>query len=437
MIRSWEGFNLGRRDVMIFIMCLCVCWVGYLIQSPKLLDEVPQKLVLDEVPQKLVLDVVQQTQTTVNNQNHLWITLAKHILSKKSPKSNVVFSPLSIHGIMGLTAAGSKGQTLDQVLSFLKTKTLDELNTRASKLVSLMADGSSSGGPSLSSANSAWIDQTLSLKASFKQVLDNVYKATCKQVNFLNKADEAVVEVNSWAEKQTNGLIKGVLPADAVSIETRLILANAVYFKGTWKEKFDPSMTQDSDFHLIDGSKVKVPFMRSYYQKQLVCDYDGFKVLGLPYSQGEDKRRFTMYMFLPNEKDTIPFLIEKIGSESDFLERYIPRQQVEVGRLMIPKFNISSGFEVSDMLKELGLVLPFTTGGLTEIADESLRVSSINHKAFLEVNEEGTEAAAATTEVADGPSVNFTADHPFLFVIREDVSGEVLFMGQVVNPSVH
>lgn len=337
---------------------------------------------------------------------------------------------------MGLIAAGSKGQTLYQVLSFLKTKTLDELNTHVSKLVSLMADGSSSGGPSLYSANSAWIDQTLSLKTSFKQVLINVYKATCKQVNFFNKA-EAVIEVNSWAEKQTNGLIKGVLPADAGSHETRLILANAMYFKGTWKEQFDPSMTTDSDFHLIDGTKVKVPFMRSY-EKQLVCEYDGFKVLGLPYSHGEDKRRFTMYMFLPNEIDTIPFLIEKLGSESDFLERYIPRKKVEVGgRFMIPKFNISFGFEASNMFKELGLVLPFTTGGLTEMADESLRVASINHKAFLEVNEEGTEAAAATTGVADGLSVDFAADHPFLFVIREDVSGEVLFMGQVVNPSVH
>ncbi|GKA44181.1 serine protease inhibitor family protein, partial [Tanacetum coccineum] len=106
------------------------------------------------------------------------------------------------------------------------------------KLVSLLADGSSSGRPSLSTANSAWIDQTLSLKTSFKQVLNNVYKATCKQVNFLNKPVEAVIEVNSWAEKQTNGLIKGVLPADAVSSEIRLILANAVHFKGTWKKEF-------------------------------------------------------------------------------------------------------------------------------------------------------------------------------------------------------
>ncbi|GKB94716.1 serine protease inhibitor family protein, partial [Tanacetum coccineum] len=251
------------------------------VSEEPILDEVPQKPVLDEVPQKLVLNEVQQTQTTVNNQNHLWITL--------------------------IMAAGSKGQTLDQVLSFLKDKTLDELNTRVTMLVSLMANGSSSGGPSLSSANNAWIDQSLSLKISFKQVLNNVYKATCKQVDFWNKPVEAVIEVNSWAEKQTNGLIKGVHPSDAVSSETRLILANEVL------------------------------------EKQLVCEYAGFKVLGLPYSQG--------------------------------------------------------------------LVLSFTCGGLIEMADEGLRVSSIHHKAFLEVNKEGTEAAAATGMVVDGLSVDVVAYH--------------------------
>nr|GFB15473.1 serine protease inhibitor (SERPIN) family protein [Tanacetum cinerariifolium] len=258
---------------------------------------------------------------------------------------------------------------------------------------------------------------------------------------FTTLAIEAVAEVNTWIEKQTTGLIKDILPVNAVTRATRLILANTVYFKGSWTLKFDPSMTKDSDFHLFDGNTVKVPFMTSY-RNQLVHEYDGFKVLGLPYSQGVDKRRFTMYMFLPNEKDGIPSLIQKIGSQSDFLERHIPREQVRVGRFMIPKFNISFSFETSDMLKELGLVLPFTPGALTEMADEGLHVSSIHHKAFLEVNEEGTEAAAATTMVVNtlgitpGP-VDFVADHPFLFTIREDMSGEVLFMGQVANPNVH
>ncbi|GJR58056.1 serine protease inhibitor family protein [Tanacetum coccineum] len=292
-----------------------------------------------------------------------------------------------MHGMLGLIAAGSNGQTLDQLLSFLKANTVDEVKSRVSKLLSLMADGSSSGGPRLSFVNSVWIEQTLSLKSSFKQVAETVYKAAGKQVNFRYKAVEVKQEVNSWAEKQTSGLIKEIVPLNpVVDGLTRLILANAVYFKGAWKAKFEPSMTKDSDFHLPNGGKVKVPFMTSN-DKQLVGEYDGVKVSGLPYSQGGDKRSFSMYMFLPNEKESIPSLIEKLGSESSFLERHIPRKQVKV-------------------------------------------------------NEEGTEAAAATARVfedsltTDRP-VNFVADHPFLFVIREDVSGEVMFMGQVVNPSIH
>lgn len=251
--------------------------------------------------------------------------------------------------------------------------------------------------------------------------------------------------MNLWAEKQTGGLIKEILPSNAVDSTTKLIFANAVYFKGSWSEKFDPSKTKDHDFHLIDGSKVQVPFMTSK-KKQFVRSYDGFKVLGLPYLQGEDKRRFSMYFFLPDEKNGLPSLLQKMGSESDFLDRHVPRQKVEIGEFLIPKFKISYGFEASEMLKELGLVLPFTGGGMTGMVEASssmgrnLCVSSIHHKAFVEVNEEGTEAAAASAAVVmlrslmTGDKIDFVADHPFVFVIREDMTGVVLFMGQIVDP---
>lgn len=386
-------------------------------------------------------------QQSIINQTQVSITLASHLLSKKSLNSNTVFSPLSIHVVLGLVAAGSKGETLDQLLSFLKTNTVDDLNTLSSQLVTLVfADGSPSGGPRLSFANGVWVEQTLSLKPSFKQVVDTVYNAASNQVDFQTKAIEVANEVNLWAEKQTSGLIKEILPSGAVDSTTKLIFANAVYFKGTWSEKFDPSKTKDQDFHLIDGSKAQVPFMTSK-KKQFVRSYDGFKVLGLPYLQGEDKRRFTMYFFLPDEKDGLQSLLQKISSESDFLDRHIPRQKVDIGQFLIPKFKIDYGFEASEMLKELGLVLPFTGGeGLTEMVESSmgknLYVSSIHHKSFVEVNEEGTEAAAASAAVVmlrslmTGEKVDFVADHPFVFVIREDMTGVVLFVGQMVDPRV-
>ncbi|KAL8244293.1 hypothetical protein R6Q59_010551 [Mikania micrantha] len=329
-----------------------------------------------------------------------------------------------------------------------QTQTTDDLNTLTSRLVSLIfAYGSLSGGPILSFANGVWVDKTLSVKPSFKQVLDTVYKASSNQVDFQNKAVEVANEVNLWAEKETNGLIKQVLPASAVDNLTRLIFANAIYFKGSWRKKFHKSKTKEFDFHLLDGNKVQVPFMTSM-NYQYVREYDDFKVLGLPYFQGQDERKFTMYIYLPNAKDGLKSLVEKISSTSDFFDRHIPHQQVKIGQFLIPKFMISFGFEASEMLKELGLVLPFNDGdGLTEMVDssdgESPYVSSIHHRSFVEVNEEGTEAAAVSVlDMKHGSKrmrtivkkIDFVADHPFLFIIKEDMTGVVLFMGQVIDP---
>lgn len=381
---------------------------------------------------------------SISDQTDVSLTLAKHVLSTKPRDSNIVFSPLSIHVVLSLVAAGSGGKTLDQLLTFLKSQKTDHLNSLSSQLVSLVfADGSPSGGPRLSFANGLWIDQTLPLKPSFKQVADNDYKAASNNVDFQTKALEVSKEVNLWAEKETSGLIKEILPSDAVDSSTRLIFANALYFKGAWNEKFDASTTKEHDFHLLNGSSVKVPFMTSK-KKQLVSAFEDFKVLGLPYKQGEDKRSFTMYFFLPDAKDGLPALVEKVGS-SQFLERHIPYEKVEVGDFLIPKFKISFGFEASEELRKLGLVLPFSgEEGLTEMVDSevgrNLYVSSIFHKSFIEVNEEGTEAAAASAGVVKLRSlaimskIDFVADHPFLFILREDVTGVVLFIGQVVNP---
>ncbi|MBA0595482.1 serpin-ZX [Gossypium raimondii] len=382
---------------------------------------------------------------SITSQTDVALTLTKNVLQTEAKDSNLLFSPLSIHVVLSLIAAGAKGPTLDQLLSFLKFKSNDQLSSFSSELVSVVfADGSPAGGPRLSFANGVWLDRSLPLKPSFKQVVDNVYNAASKLVDFQNKAVQAAGEVNMWAEKETNGLIKEVLPPGSVDASTRLIFANALYFKGAWNEAFDASKTKDHDFHLINGSSVKVPFMTSK-KKQTVSAYDGFKVLGLPYKQGNDKRRFSMYFFLPDAKDGLPALVEKVSSESGFLERHLPYQPVEVGEFRIPRFKISFGLKASEVLKRLGLVLPFSgEGGLTEMVDspqgQNLYVSNIFHKSFIEVNEEGTEAAAATSAVIALRSlripqtIDFVADHPFLFLIRENATGVVLFIGHVLNP---
>ncbi|KAK9145439.1 hypothetical protein Sjap_005342 [Stephania japonica] len=377
----------------------------------------------------------------ITHQTHLSLQLTKRLLSKEAKKSNLVYSPLSINVVLSLIAAGSSGQTLDQLHSFLGSKSNNHLNTFASELVSfVLADGSVSGGPLLSFANSVWIEKSLSIKPSFSEVVHNVYKATAKPVDFVNKAAEVTNEVNSWVESETRGLIKELLPPGSVDSFTRLVLANALYFKGSWDEKFEASSTKEHDFHLLNGSSVQVPFMTSEKQ-QYIGAFDGFKVLGLPYEQGNDKsRQFFMYLYLPDAKDGLHSLVEKLGSEPGFLDRHLPGQKVEVGEFRIPKFKIEFGFEGSDVLRSLGLDLLFS-GGLTEMVEYSpcLYVSGIFHKAFIEIDEEGAEAGASTGAVVSYRSarwpMDFVADHPFLFLIREGKTGAVLFIGHVLNPA--
>ena len=248
--------------------------------------------------------------------------------------------------------------------------------------------------------------------------------------------------MNSWVEKVTSGLIKELLPPGSVDQTTRLVLGNALYFKGAWTEKFNVSETRDSEFHLLDGTSVQAPFMSSGKDQCIAC-YDDFKVLKLAYQQGGDKRKFSMYILLPEARDGLWSLAEKLSSEPEFMEEHIPTRKVPVGQFKVPKFKVSFGFEASDLLKGLGLELPFSSqADLSELvhlpAGQNLCVSSIFHKSFVEVNEEGTEAAAASAAVVMLCSfrmpTDFVADHPFLFLIREDTTGVLLFVGHVVNP---
>ncbi|GAB4848859.1 hypothetical protein Ancab_003653 [Ancistrocladus abbreviatus] len=384
-------------------------------------------------------------QKLIADQTDVSLTMANHLSSAEAKASNFAFSPLSIHVVLSMLAAASVGETQSQLLSFLKSNSTEGLNKLSSELISVIfADGSSSGGPKLSLANGVWIDKSLQFLPAFKQILDGVYKAASNQVDFQTKPLEATAEVNSWAEKETGGLIKDVLPPGSVDITTRVIFANALYFKGAWEEKFDPSKTKDDDFHLLTGTPVKVPFMTSK-KMQLISTFDGFKVLGLRYKQGEDKRKFSMYILLPDAKDGLAALAEKLSSVSGFLDRHLPYDRVSVGDFRVPRFKISFGFEASKVLKGLGVTSIFSGGGLTGMVNspsqgKDLYVSSIFHKSFVEVNEEGTEAGAASAVVVNYKSisfaskVDFVADHPFLFLIREDITGVVLFTGHVLNP---
>ncbi|XP_050226943.1 serpin-ZX-like [Mercurialis annua] len=375
--------------------------------------------------------------------------IAIHILSKEVEKgSNFVFSPLSFQFTLSLIAVGSKGSTLQQLLSFLGSTSTEELSYVALQIAnSVLLPANEcpdiTMGPIMSFLNGAWVDQRFGLKPSFEEVLKTVYHATAKDVDFANKADQVIDEVNSWVESATKGLIKTLLPQECLDSNTSLVLANALYFKGAWDRKFDESRTQQKDFYQLDGQTVHVPFMTSKpYEKHLYGSFNSYKILRLPYQNGQDNRNFSMYFFLPNAKDGIHHLIQEFKSNPEFYNTQFDLQEEELYEFWIPRFKFAYKLEASNTLKELGLTLPFRkTGEFTEMVNfpESVELSKIYHESCVEVNEHGTEAAASTAPQfrlccgrMDPPK--FVADHPFMFVIKEERSSVVFFIGAVLNP---
>ncbi|KAL1197981.1 Serpin-ZX [Cardamine amara subsp. amara] len=372
---------------------------------------------------------------SVAKQNEIVLRLAKHVIATTTTAgktSNLVFSPALIHVILSFMAARYPGDTEDQILSLLQASSTDELNAVSSKIVTaVLADSTASGGPMISAANGVWVDKSLTVEPSFKDLLENSYKAAFNQVDFCTKAGEVTEEVNSWVEKQTNGLITDLLSPKSLSPLTVLIFASALFFNGKWDKQFNPSLTEDSDFHLLDGTKVRVPFMTGDFDQLYLNAYKGFKVLDLAYREGcdyeEGGHSFSMKIYLPDEKDGLPAMLERLASTHGILNdtEDIPSRMVNVRELKIPRFKFAFDFEASKALKGLGLDLP-----------EGLK--TIIHKSCIEVDEVGSKAAAAAAVVQSNSSkYDFVADHPFLFLVKERRTGLVLFLGQVIDPSMH
>ncbi|KAF3450078.1 hypothetical protein FNV43_RR06158 [Rhamnella rubrinervis] len=353
--------------------------------------------------------VLVQSNTSLLN-THFCLLLSNQILFKGVvfKSTNLVVSPLSLHILLSLVAAGSKGRTLEQLLFFLRSTSVSYLNLLSSQIVFLasLVEGSDQNneflvdhGPLLSFVNGAWVDQRFKLKPSFEGIVKRSCRAQLENVDFLNKAEEALEEVNFWAENASNGLIKECLPSGSLNSETAPVLANALYFKGTWDQEFDPSRTHLRDFHLLNGQSFGVPFMTTERNvNHLYGSFDGYKVVQIPYKSGQDSRRFSMYFFLPNEKHGLPNLIQTLKFKSDFFYQQLKLMNVHLSEFWIPKFKFSFKFEASEIMKEMGLKFPFTDGEVTEMVDclncDKFYVSNIFHHSHIEVNEESTEAVA-------------------------------------------
>jgi serpin B len=362
-------------------------------------------------------------------------------LSKE--EGNLFFSPFSISTALGMTSVGARGQTLEQMVKTLHLPP-DQAETNrgfAELMKSLNAEGSDPAkrGYELSVANALWGQQGASWEKSFRDTTEKFYGAGLHQVDFARATEAARQTINGWVEKQTRDKIKDLIAKDVLQPDTQLVLTNAIYFKGKWAVEFSKKATNDELFFTAPEKSAKVPMMHirggyGYYE-----DAD-LQALEMPYKGNE----LAMVVFLPKKKDGLAAL-EKSLTPVNLAKWVGGLRYTETVIVTLPRFKMTSEFSLAKQLASMGMKDLFSMGadlsGMRR--DGGLFISDAIHKAFVEVNEEGTEAAAATAIIArpTAAAVNprpipvFRADHPFAFTIRDRRNGSVLFMGRVADPA--
>ena len=348
---------------------------------------------------------------------------------------NLFFSPYSISDALAMTYAGARGQTAEQMATTLHFGLPPQrLHPAFGELIRHLNAGGKDRKYQLSVANALWGQKGYTFLPDFLRLTQDVYQGGLKEVDFV-KTEAARKAINAWVEEQTKDKIKDLIPEGALASDTRLVLTNAIYFKSAWAEAFPEGATKKEDFHLGGGNKVQVPLMHT---NEALRYRDGgtFQALELPYQS----RQLSMIVLLPKKADGLAELEKDLTSAR--LDEWLKAMKVHQVNVTLPKFKFSAEFSLKDVLAAMGMPLAFSKradfSGMT--TREQLYIDKVLHKAFVDVNEKGTEAAAATGVVMSlrlappQPQLVFKADHPFIFLIRDNHSGSILFLGRLANP---
>jgi serpin B len=347
---------------------------------------------------------------------------------------NVFFSPMSVSTALAMTYAGALGQTaaeMSQVLHFGLPQ--DDLHAAYHELLTDLASPERQNYE-LNIANRLWGQNGFPFHQSYLDLTRDRYGAELGIVDFVNDTENSRQTINHWVEDQTEERIKDLLPPGSVTSDTRLVLTNAIYFLGDWQQKFHPSNTQTSAFRVSPAEQLDVSMM-SQEGNFRYAELPHAQVLEMPY-QGDD---VSMVLMLPHEADGLAALDNWLGADTFALAvDSLDWQRVSVS---LPKFTIESDLPLTSVLKEMGMQTPFSDfADFSGMADAGLAISDVVHKAFLRVDEKGTEAAAATgviigvTSIPPPPDAYFRADHPFLLALRDNRTDSLLFLGRVMRP---
>ena len=353
----------------------------------------------------------------------------------KKNQGNLFLSPYSISTALAMTYAGARENSEKQMANVLHfTPGNNQLHPSFSRLEAQLNAIQGEGDIELSVANALWAQKDYFFLKTFLDLIENNYGAVINSVNFKGACEAVRIKINKWVEEKTKDKIKDLIKPGVLDPLTRLVLTNAIYFKGNWASQFEKSKTKEEKFWLDSSNSIKVPMM---VQKQdfRYMESESLKMLELPYA-GND---LSMIVLLPKEIDGLGKLETSLTVEN--LTNWLSLLKEKEIRVFLPKFKMSSQFNLSQTLSSMGMPDAFKRkadfSGMTDNKD--LYISAVIHKAFVDVNEEGTEAAAATAVAMKflsmpAPPPVFRADHPFLFLIRHNSSESILFLGRVVNP---
>jgi serine protease inhibitor len=368
----------------------------------------------------------------IGSENSFAFDIFRKVLENSQVSENLIISPISISSALSMTMNGANGQTLDAMLEALRITgiTPSIINESYKNLTNALL--SVDKRVSISIANSVWTENNFVVKKPFINILTEFYDAESE--SFDANDPSAPGKINNWIDSKTNGLIKNMI--DQLDNNTVMLLINAIYFKGKWESQFDKTKTIQGSFYKQDGMTSQVPMMKQISDFK-VYDGDGFTMAEFPYGQGN----FVMDVILPDENTGIDNLMPLI-TENNFTE-WLNHMGGRKTDLTFPRFKYGYKKQLNDILSSMGMEIAFTDNAdFSNISDIDLLISFVLHQAFIDTNEEGTEAAAATvvgiiaTSTGTGPII-LNLDHPFIYIIRETTTNSILFMGRVADPTAN
>jgi serine protease inhibitor len=353
---------------------------------------------------------------------------------KADAGKNVFISPASVAIALGMTYNGAKGETQQAMAKALELQGLSLADVNQSNAALLSALEKADLAVEVAIANSLWAQKNRGFQREFLQRNQQFYHAKVTELDF--KQPEAVSQINAWVKQQTRGRISQMV--GQVQPNLVLLLLNAVYFKGKWSQAFDPAETVARPFTLADGSRKQHPMM-TQTGKYDYYETEKFQAVSLPYGEG----RFSLYLFLPKSKSNLSAFYGDLTAAN--WERWMHEFQERPGSIQLPRFKLESDLNLNNALKALGMGIAFKGGkaDFSGMGQGALAIDQVRQKTFVEVNEVGTEATAATsvsimvtsTQIPPTP-FKLVADRPFFGAIRDNETGSLLFMGSITNPQL-